>query len=128
MAPRTPRAARPLLQLDDVDRLGALWRGLFLVGDLDALGQGAVTVGGDARVMDKQVATAVIGRDEPEALLVAEPFDCAVRHCGVFLRGLKCCYGGVAARSLHLLDAARSSGDLTRWEGTGDGGSNVNPW
>src|SRR5215210_6043993 len=63
------------LELYDVDRLGSLVALLSVVGDLRSLGEGAVAVTRDAAEVDEQVAIAVIGRDEPEALLVAEPLD-----------------------------------------------------
>src|SRR5919204_823469 len=50
--------------------LGALAE---LVLDLCALGEGPEPVALDGREMDERVLTAVIRRDEPEALLVAEP-------------------------------------------------------
>src|ERR1700743_1293570 len=63
------------LDLDDVHRFGALGTGLLLVGDLGALGQRAVAIAVDAAEVHEQVATTVVRRDEPEPLVVAEPFD-----------------------------------------------------
>src|SRR5262249_21760846 len=68
------------LDLADVHRLGPLVAGFLLVGDARALGQRAVAVGIDARVMDEEVAAALVGRDEAEALVVAEPLHGAGRH------------------------------------------------
>src|SRR3954452_9288230 len=65
----------PGLELLDVDRLGPLVSLLLLVGDAQSLGQRAIAVHHDSRVVDEEVAIALIGRDEPEPLVVAEPLD-----------------------------------------------------
>src|SRR6185312_1052758 len=73
-APGRITGARALTsELVDVDRLGALRTALLLVGHLRPLGKRAVTVAADAGEVDEQIAPAVIGRDEAEALVVAEP-------------------------------------------------------
>src|SRR3954465_16088706 len=63
-----------LLHLD-VRRGGALGTRLGLVADLRALGERLEAAAGDARVVDEQVFALIVGRDEPEALLVAEPLE-----------------------------------------------------
>src|SRR6476661_10044083 len=68
------------LELRDVDRLRALVPALLLVVHAGALREGAVPVGDDAGVMDEEVAGALVGRDEPEALVVAEPLHGAGGH------------------------------------------------
>src|SRR3954453_13228945 len=91
---RRARPAGPLLSaggaaaldVPDVDRLRALVAGLRLVLDPGALGERAIAVRLDAAVVDEQVLRAFIGRDEPEALLVAEPLNGA--SCHVFLHGV----------------------------------------
>src|SRR5580692_12210873 len=88
----TPPFQVQRLDLRDVDGLRPLGPGLFLVRNLRALCERAVAVRGDARVMDEQVAASFIGGDEAEALLVAEPLDCACGHAGDLLRSSKCCY------------------------------------
>src|SRR3954471_4050928 len=56
-----------------VRRVGALGPDLGVVADLRALGERLEAAAGDARVVHEQVLALVVGRDEPEALLVAEP-------------------------------------------------------
>src|SRR5262249_37806349 len=63
------------LHLLDVDRLRPLRALLLLVGDLRALRERAVAVARDAAEMDEQVTPAIVGCDEAEALVVAEPLD-----------------------------------------------------
>src|SRR4029450_1307121 len=63
-----------------VDGLGALVAGLGVVRHLGALGEGLEAAPGDALVMDEQVLAGFIRRDDPEALLVAEPLDGSGRH------------------------------------------------
>src|SRR5947209_11398053 len=98
------------LDLFDVDGFGALRPCLFLERDLGPLGERAIALRVDARVVDEQVPAALIGRDEAEALLVAKPFDCACWHGGVVLRGSKCCNRGgllyTYPQGLHLHVAA----------------------
>src|ERR1700680_3857791 len=77
-----PRAAgRTALRELDVPGLGPLVARLCVVGDLCALGERAITLTDDCAVMDEQVLRLVIGRDEPEALLVAEPLYGSSSHC-----------------------------------------------
>src|SRR6266516_1186614 len=59
----------------DVYCLGPLVAGFSVVGDLHALGERAEAVALDARVMHEQILLSVVGRDEAEALVVAEPLD-----------------------------------------------------
>src|SRR3954471_17805396 len=63
-----------LLHLD-VRRGGALGTHLGLVADLRTLGKRLEAAAGDARVVDEEVLALVVGGDESEALLVAEPLD-----------------------------------------------------
>src|SRR6185436_15680504 len=76
-----PAVCPAFLQSRDVDGLGALVALLLFVVDLRALGERAVAVAGDAAVVDEEVATAVIRRDEAEALVVAEPLHRSRCHC-----------------------------------------------
>ena len=64
-----PRA----LERGDVDGLRALGPGLGFIGHARALAQRAEAVGVDAGVMDEVVRAGVVGRDEPESLVVVEP-------------------------------------------------------
>src|SRR3954453_11898767 len=75
------------LDLLDVDGLGALVAHLLLVRDLRALGEGAIAVADDPRVVDEQVSAALIGRDEAEALVVAEPLHGSSGHVQPVLHG-----------------------------------------
>src|SRR5271165_1187801 len=63
-----------------VDRLGALVAGLRVVGDLRAFSERPIALADDRTVMDEQVLGLVIGRYEPESLLVAEPLHCSCSH------------------------------------------------
>src|SRR5690349_13278800 len=69
---RLEAVASPLDEVD-VDGLGSLLAGLSLVGDLGALGERAIPIGVDRRVVDEEVLAGLVGRDEPKALLIAEP-------------------------------------------------------
>src|SRR3954453_5485002 len=64
--------------------------GLGLVADLGAFCKRAKAVADDSALMDKEVLRAIIGSDEAEALLVAEPLHGSGRHvlllCGYVLR------------------------------------------
>src|SRR2546423_885529 len=71
----------------DVGRLRALGGLAQLVFDLRALREGAEAVARDAREVHERVLAPVIGGDEPEALLVAEPLHYAGRHCRSLLTG-----------------------------------------
>src|SRR5215472_11642369 len=61
--------------LRHVNGLRSLRTGLLLIRNLHTLGQRAIAVPHDASEMNEKVASAVIGRDETEALVVAEPLD-----------------------------------------------------
>src|SRR3954468_10859833 len=65
----------------DVDGLGALVALLGVVGHLGALGERTVAVAHDRLVMDEEVLARLIGSDEAEALLVAEPLHGSCWHC-----------------------------------------------
>src|SRR4051794_315393 len=75
------------LDLLDVDGLGALVAHLLFVRDLRSFGEGAIPVADDARVVDEQVSAALIGRDEAEALVVAEPLHGSGGHMQPVLHG-----------------------------------------
>src|SRR5436305_12625396 len=76
-----------VLDLLDVDGLGALVAHLLFVGDLRALGEAPIAVADDARVVNEQVSAALIGRDEAEALVVAEPLHGSGGHMQPVLHG-----------------------------------------
>src|SRR5437870_12062304 len=63
-----------------VRRVGALGPLLGVVADLRALGERLEAAAGDAAVVHEQVLALVVGRDEPEALLVAEPLHGSSCH------------------------------------------------
>src|SRR5919112_665828 len=65
--------ARSALQLGHVHGLGTLVPRFFVVGDLAVLLERLEAGAVDAGVMDEEVAVALVGRDEPVALLVVEP-------------------------------------------------------
>src|SRR5688500_1755198 len=67
------RGTRCRLERLDVRGVGALGADLSLVADLRALGERLEAVAGDARVVHEQVLALIVGRDEAEALVVAEP-------------------------------------------------------
>src|SRR3954447_12012485 len=69
----------------DVHRVRPLRAVLGVVTDLGALGERLEAAAGDARVVHEQVLALVLGRDEPEALLVAEPLHGS--SCHRFLPG-----------------------------------------
>src|SRR5215217_8896106 len=71
---------RRLRGLLNARRGGAFGPFLGLVADLGALGQGLESLAEDRAVMDEHVLRAVVGRDEPVALIVAEPLDCSSGH------------------------------------------------
>jgi hypothetical protein len=60
--------------------LRSLVRRLGLVLDLCALGQRLEAIAGDAAVMDEEVLTYLVRRDEAEALVVVEPLHCSGGH------------------------------------------------
>src|SRR6476620_462085 len=57
----------------DVNCVGALGPVLGVVADLRAFGQRLEPATGDAGVMHEQILALIVGRNEPEALLVTEP-------------------------------------------------------
>src|SRR6476469_51021 len=61
-------------------RGGAFGPFLGLVADLGTLGQGLEALAEDRAVMDEDVLRAIVGCDEPVALVVAEPLDCSSGH------------------------------------------------
>lgn len=81
-----PSCANRAADLDRLDVRGrrALGTLLGLVAHLRALGQRLVAVALDCAVVYEQILAGVIGRDESEALLIAEPFDGSC--CHVFLQ------------------------------------------
>src|SRR5262249_24129845 len=90
------------LERDDVDGLRALVAGLGVVGDLRPLGERLVAVAIDAGVVDEQVLAGLIGRDEAEALVVAEPLHCSgcywlYLHGVCALRTRRCCEATAAS-------------------------------
>src|SRR3954454_12134912 len=83
---KLPLCARPSprgLQLGHVDGLGALVPCLLVVGHLGVLLQRLEAGAVDARVMNEKVAVALVGGDEPVALLVVEPLDRTGGHAFV---------------------------------------------
>src|SRR3954447_4163759 len=73
----SPAAAMrpPLRDCANVGRLGALLTLSCVELHLGALSEALEALAGDAGVVDEQVLRAVLRRDEPEALVVAEPLD-----------------------------------------------------
>src|SRR3954453_12671773 len=110
-SPAGERLAPPqIVELDlrDVDRVGALGPALGLVAHLRALRQRTEAVAVDGGVMDEEVLAPVVGGDEAEALLVAEPLDGSGGHCwsshvgALVLRG-GCCEATTADTRALLL-------------------------
>ena len=68
--------------LDGFDRCSSRTLGsvFSFVADLCTLGESAETVSLNGAVMDEYVLRTVIGRNETEALFVAEPLNCACGH------------------------------------------------
>ena len=64
----------------DVGRLGALRALALLVRDACALGEGLVTLTGDARMMHEQILRPLVRGDEPVPLRIVEPLDGSVGH------------------------------------------------
>src|ERR1035437_4120769 len=83
----------------DVDGLGALVALLCVVGHFRALLQRAIALAVDAGVMDEQILLAVIGGDETEPLVVAEPLYGAGRHVGNSSTVCVCCCAEDAVRA-----------------------------
>src|SRR4051812_28428110 len=75
----TARSCGTLKRLD-VRRVGALRADLGVVADLRAFGEGLEAIAGDAGVVHEQVLALVVGRDEAEALVVAEPLHGSGGH------------------------------------------------
>src|SRR4051795_11841391 len=73
--PLCARPSRKGLQLGHIHGLGTLVPGLLVVGHLGVLLQRLEAAAVDARVMNEQVSIALVGGDEPVALLVVEPLD-----------------------------------------------------
>src|SRR6478752_2469187 len=65
-----------------LDARGGRTLGAFfgLVGHLGALGQGLEALAEDGAVMNEDVLRAVVGRNEPVALVVAEPLNSSSGH------------------------------------------------
>src|ERR1700704_5523499 len=84
---------RPLDRLD-VDGLRTLVALLRVVGDLRALLQRAISLAVDSGVMNEQVLVAVVGGDETEPLVVAEPLYGASRHVGTPPQYVRAARGG----------------------------------
>src|SRR3954467_1593877 len=80
MCPAGPATGRVLERLD-VRRVRALGPVLGVVADLRALSERLEAAAGDAGVVHEQVLALVVGRDEAEALLVAEPLHGSGCHC-----------------------------------------------
>src|SRR4051794_10140288 len=84
-----PTVAGPVVLLEAwfllrslLDARGGRALGAFfgLVTHFRPLGQGLEALAEDGAVMDEDVLRAVIGSDEPVALVVAEPLDSSSRH------------------------------------------------
>src|SRR3954469_21105652 len=69
----------------DVHRVRPLRAVLGVVTDLGDLGERLEAAAGDAGVVHEQVLALIVGRNEPEALLVAEPLHGS--SCHRFLPG-----------------------------------------
>src|SRR6188472_3754002 len=92
-------------------RGGALGAFLGLVAHLGALGQGLEALAQDRAVMDEDGLGAVVGRNEPVALVVAKPLDCSSRH---ELPPLMCCErGGFGKATTRALDTTLPDIDPT---------------
>src|SRR3954471_13933831 len=65
----------------NVRRVGALGPYLGVVADLRSLGERLEAAAGDRAVVHEQVLALIVGRDEPEALLVTEPLHGSGCHC-----------------------------------------------
>ena len=91
--------------------LGSLGSALGVVGHCRALGKRAIAVADDRAVMDEHVLGVIIGRDEPKALLVAEPLHDSSCDCASSGIDLRCVGGGClignSYERWHLVGAAR---------------------
>src|SRR5947208_1633214 len=83
-----PCAERGALNRLDVRGVGALRAGLGVVADLRALRQRLEAAAGNAAVVHEQVLALVVGRDEPEALVVTEPLNGS--GCHLVPPGMSC--------------------------------------
>src|SRR5215208_6160584 len=70
----------------DVHRLRPLVADLLLVLHLGVLRQALEALAVDARVVDEEVAVALVRSDEAVALFIVEPLDGSGRHVSPFLR------------------------------------------
>src|SRR5437588_6160520 len=68
------------LERRDVRGLRALGARLGIEGDLRPLGQGAIALSGDGRVVHEEVLPTLVRRDEAEPLVIAEPLDGSGGH------------------------------------------------
>src|ERR671922_2540432 len=92
-------------------------RGLWALGaltqlelDLRALGQCPEAVAGDSGEMDECVLASVIGGDEAEALLVAEPLHDTGSHMTALLLDPACARGAAGTAFPHTTRSAALSG------------------
>src|SRR3954452_1505094 len=79
-ARRPGRCGGAWLERLDVRGVRVLRAVLRVVADLGALAQRPEAAAHDAAVVDEDVLALVVGRDEPEALVVAEPLDGSGGH------------------------------------------------
>ena len=90
---RHPKATvtKSRVVLDDVDVRGvrALRAGLGVEGDLRAFGQRLEAGAVDGGMVDEEILTGLVGRNEPEALLLVEPLNGTCGHV-MSLRGVLC--------------------------------------
>src|SRR6516162_5276522 len=109
---------KPRSDRRDVHGLRSLVPLLGVVGDLGALLQRAVSLAVDAGVVHEQILVAVVGRDEPESLVVAEPLDGASWHVATPPRCVCCdaedAFLSLDLRALALLFAGIGAGQTPR--------------
>src|SRR4051812_34648457 len=98
-------------KLDDPDVRGlrALRALAELEFDLCAFGQRAETIARDPGEVDERVLTSVIGRDEAEALLVAEPLHDTGSHLTALLIDPACASGAAGTAFPHTTMTARAA-------------------
>src|SRR5579859_507468 len=88
----------PAASSDRADVLGL--RSLGTLGDvvLDPLAvlEAAVAVGLDGRLVDEDVRCAIVGGDEPVALVRVEPLHCSLSHCALLPRRSSGSTGGAS--------------------------------
>lgn len=75
-------AQNPVLLGYDVSRAGTLGALLNIVRNGLAFGQRLETAALDPTVVDEDVFRTIGRRDEPKALVIAEPFNCTCSHIG----------------------------------------------